>query len=176
MIEDFREFNKQVTIAANKAATSNWNDANPTKAELIAGEYAKGHIKFNGLDITIENPAGSYRSGDGWTVQLFNHYGFIDNVMGADGDELDVFVGEVQYTDTVTIVDRYLKGEFDECKCLVGFPDEHAAMSNYLQNFDADELEPGRSDVYTVIWSEFIDWIHNGDTTKPFAVWIADAN
>jgi DNA repair protein RadC/GNAT superfamily N-acetyltransferase len=35
----------------------------PTDAQKEAGNYAKGHVKLQGLDITIENPKGSERSG-----------------------------------------------------------------------------------------------------------------
>jgi len=38
-------------------------DHNPTEGQKEAGNYKKGHIKYDGMDITIENPAGSTRSG-----------------------------------------------------------------------------------------------------------------
>ena len=38
-------------------------DQNPTDAQKIAGNYKKGHLSIKGFDISIENPAGSIRSG-----------------------------------------------------------------------------------------------------------------
>ena len=48
---------------AQKAATSPTSGLpEPTEAQKEAGNYQKGHIKFQGLDISIENPRGSTRS------------------------------------------------------------------------------------------------------------------
>lgn len=50
--------------AAHAAATSHLNDKlEPTQAQKKAGNYAKGHANINGLDISVENPAGSVRRG-----------------------------------------------------------------------------------------------------------------
>jgi Inorganic Pyrophosphatase len=35
----------------------------PTEAQKTAGNYQKAHIRIHGLDISIENPKGSYRTG-----------------------------------------------------------------------------------------------------------------
>ena len=32
----------------------------PTEAQKTAGNYQKGHVRIHGLDVTIENPKGSY--------------------------------------------------------------------------------------------------------------------
>lgn len=57
-------------------------DRYPTDAEKEAGNYEKGHVIIQGLDISIENPKGSFRSGvdkDGkpWSVKMPSHYGYI---------------------------------------------------------------------------------------------------
>ena len=88
-----------VDAAANEAATSPTNDKpEPTQAEAEAGQYEKGDIKLQGLDIAIENPRGSERTGTGpdgkqWSVELPAHYGFVRRTEGADGDQVDVYVG-----------------------------------------------------------------------------------
>ena len=75
-----------VDEAAHEAATSPLNDRpQPTQAQKEAGNYAKGHTTISGLDISIENPAGSTRSGtdaDGkpWSVEMQSHYGYIRSV------------------------------------------------------------------------------------------------
>ena len=87
-----------ITVQANEAATSQVNDKpQPTKAQQEAGNYKLGHVKVAGLDISIENPAGSERSGtdqDGkpWSVQMQHHYGYIKGTVGRDKDHLDIFL------------------------------------------------------------------------------------
>lgn len=170
MIEDFRDFNRIITNNANAAATSSWSHLNPSKDDLIAGKYAKGKITFNGLAIEIENPAGSVRSGDDWSIVMFNHYGYFKNVIGADGDELDVYVGEAQHNQHVTIIDQMIDGKYDETKVMLGFPDEDNAMRNYFMNFDGNWPRIGHI-VRTVEWVDFVDWLFNEDTKKPFSDW-----
>ncbi len=76
----------QVDDAAHKAATSPTNDLpEPTQAQKEAGNYRLGHIKLGGMDISIENPAGSQRngvspSGKAWSVTMKSHYGYIRSV------------------------------------------------------------------------------------------------
>jgi hypothetical protein len=70
-----------LTREAVRAAASVVN-TEPTEAQKEAGNYQKGHVRLHGLDISIENPAGSERSGtdrDGkkWSVMLPHHYGYI---------------------------------------------------------------------------------------------------
>ncbi len=38
-------------------------------AQKEAGNYKKHHISFQGLPISIENPKGTLRKGDGWKVR-----------------------------------------------------------------------------------------------------------
>jgi len=54
----------------------------PTAAQAEAGNYRKGHIRIHGLDITIENPKGSTRSGvdnngKAWSTEMKHDYGYI---------------------------------------------------------------------------------------------------
>lgn len=98
------ESNK-IDKAAAKADTS------PTEAQKKAGNYQKGHINVQGFDITIENPAGSERSGidgDGraWSITMQNHYGYFKRTEGKDGDQIDVFVGTNPESETVFVIDQ----------------------------------------------------------------------
>ena len=55
---------KEVEAAAAEAATSPANALpEPTEPQKEAGNYRKGHLSLHGLDISIENPKGSERSG-----------------------------------------------------------------------------------------------------------------
>lgn len=79
---------QEIDIAANEAATSSGNNLpEPTQAQIEAGNYKKGHIKVHGLDIAVENPRGSTRSGknpDGsdWSHTMSDHYGYIKKTKG----------------------------------------------------------------------------------------------
>jgi len=122
-----------ISLKANEAATSSVNDRpQPTQAQKEAGNYKMGHVRAMGLDISIENPAGSERSGkdkDGkpWSVQMQHHYGYIKGTEGKDKDHLDVFLKDgVEASDMkskpVFVVDQINEdGSFDEHKILAGF-------------------------------------------------------
>ena len=82
---------------ARKAKKSITKTAQPSKAQAHAGNYKKKHIRYNGMEISIENPAGSVRSGVGhggkkWSNKMYNHYGYIRKTVGRDKDHVDVFI------------------------------------------------------------------------------------
>ena len=80
-----------VDAAAHEAATSPQNDLpEPTPAQKEAGNYAKGHVRIAGHDISIENPAGSKRRPE-WPA-LKDHYGYFKATNAKDGDHVDVFI------------------------------------------------------------------------------------
>ncbi len=155
--------------------------ADPTDAQKAAGNYEKGHItigpKRDTLDVTIENPAGSERSGtapDGtrWTSTLGADYGYIKRTKGADGDQVDVFlgpdVGEAAKR-PVYVIDQLTTGDvvkFDEHKAMVGFPSEEAARAAYLASF-SDNAGTDRIGAITKMdWPQFKRWARSGDTAK----------
>ena len=83
----------------------------PTEAQKEAGNYKKGHLKLQGLDIALENIKGSIRSGtdkDGkqWQSTMAHDYGYIKRTLGADGDHVDVFIGDQPDSETVFVVDQ----------------------------------------------------------------------
>ncbi|SFT12187.1 hypothetical protein SAMN05444586_10255 [Acinetobacter bohemicus] len=131
---------------AHQAATSPYNRAKlPNQDSLIAGDYSKGAVKIGELDIAIENPADSIRSGTDpsgkeWQVKMQHHYGYIENTMGADGDEIDVFVKNHLDSDPEhAYIIRQLAsdGTFDEHKIVIGAETEDEAKEIYHSNFEA---------------------------------------
>ena len=144
----------------------------PTEAQKQAGNYKKEHIKLQGLDISLENLKGSTRSGtdpDGndWEVTMQHHYGYIKRTEGADGDHVDVFVGDNPDSEKVFVVDQVNKdGSFDEHKVMLGFDDRASAVSGYKSNYE-DGWVVGKVTELSV--ADFKDWLKNGDTTKPVA-------
>ncbi|MGB2337781.1 MAG: hypothetical protein ACPH5V_10730, partial [Alcanivorax sp.] len=135
--------------------------------------YKKGHVRFQGLDITIENRQGSVRSGtapDGtkWENEMAHHYGYIKRTEGADGDHVDVFVGPDVNSDRVFVIDQIDEnGNFDEHKVMLGFPNQKAARDGYRANYDKGwKVGPTTA----MAMDEFKAWLADGDTTKPIRV------
>lgn len=162
----------RIEDAAHEAATSPLNNLpEPTEAQKEAGNYAKGHIRLQGLEITVENPRGSDRTGkrpDGseWRHTMSDHYGYIRRTNGADGEQIDVYVGPEPDSPRVFVVDQIDQqtGRFDEHKAMLGFPDEATAVAAYSSNFDPGwQVGPVRS----MSMDEFKTWLDEGDTTKP---------
>ncbi len=165
-----------VDTAAHDAASSPRNDLRePTPAQIEAGNYRKGHTKVAGLDVSIENPAGSTRSGTGadgkpWSVEMKSHYGYIRGTKGKDKDHLDIFIKPGTKPDAdgpVFVIDQNkASGHFDEHKVMFGFGDEASAKHGYLENY-----EKGAARIRSIRRfennSEFKEWLNSGDLTKP---------
>lgn len=136
-----------IDTMAHDAATSPLNAIpEPTEEQKLSGNYPKAKIQLYGLDISIENPAGSIRSGtdekgNTWQSVMQHHYGFIENTQGADGDELDVFIkrGLTKLNNKIFViyqVDPDTK-VFDEHKLIIGADDVEEARQIYLSNYEA---------------------------------------
>ncbi|MCP5087946.1 MAG: DEAD/DEAH box helicase family protein, partial [Rhodobacteraceae bacterium] len=146
----------------------------PTEAQKEAGNYKKGHIKWNGLDITIENPVGSERSGTDssgkpWSVQMPADYGYVKRTEGADGDQVDIYMGPSPDSDAVFVVDQNdpATNKFDEHKAILGVNSAEEAQQLYNAGF-SDNSGPSRfGGMRQMTAGEFKDWLRNGDTTKP---------
>ena len=127
----------RVAAAAAEAATNPQNDLpTPTDAQKEAGNYKKGHVRINGHDISIENPAGSQRD-PRWPA-LKNHYGYFKGTVGKDKDHVDVFMTDRSEDPAlpVFVVDQVNKdGSFDEHKVIMGTANEQEARDTYLANY-----------------------------------------
>jgi hypothetical protein len=156
---------------AHRAATSPANDlAEPTRAQKSVGNYAKGHTRISGLEITIENPQGSKRRPE-WPA-MKSHYGYIRRTQGGDGEHIDVFIRpgtSTDYSGPVYVVDQMKKdGGFDEHKALLGFDSEKSARAGYLENYTKDWKGLGSIREFASV-ADFKEWLKNADTTKPAA-------
>lgn len=148
-------------------------NTNPSEAQKEAGNYKKGHIKINGFDVTIEQPAGSVRSGKDasgkeWSQVMNNTYGYIRGTESVDGDHIDVFLGPDMNSDMVYVVDQVnTDGSFDEHKVMMGFSSLEDARSAYLSNYE--EGWQGLGNITGVALDEFKKWIDSSiRKTKPF--------
>ncbi|MDH0032917.1 MULTISPECIES: hypothetical protein [unclassified Acinetobacter] len=166
---DFTELDQK----AHEAATSTLNDLElPSSEQKESGDYQKGHLAISDLNIAIENPAGSIRSGtdelgNEWKIRMQHHYGFLENTTGADGDEIDVFVKNHldHIPDNAYIIKQLDKdGKFDEHKVILGAETEDEAKEIYLSNYEqgwqglGDIRKISMADLLQKIqhtWSEF---------------------
>jgi len=146
----------------------------PTDAQKHAGNYAKKHLSFQGLNIAIENEKGSVRtgaspSGKSWRCVVPHAYGYIKNSRGADGDHVDCYIGPDKDSTTVFVVNQVdpRTKKFDEHKCLLGFKNEEDALCCYVAGF-SDGSGPKRiGSVETMSIDGFKKWLQGGRTTQP---------
>ena len=162
-----------IDAAANQAQTSERNALpQPTDAQKETGDYKKGLMEVHGLGIAIENPKGSSRTGtapDGtkWSTEMKDHYGEIQNTEGADGDNIDVFIGDNPESQKVFIVDQIdpATGKFDEHKVVMGANSLNQAKMFYNRNYDKNWKGAGAVTEMSV--EDFKQWVKFGDTKQP---------
>lgn len=167
------EVKRKITEAEKEA------DVNPTEGQKEAGNYKKGHVTVDGLDVTIEQPKGSVRRGkdaDGkeWESEMHNTYGYIKGTEGVDGDHIDIFLSDNPASGHVFVVDQVnpKTGEFDEHKVMYGFDSAEEAKQAYLSNYKKGWK--GLGDITEVTKEEFKKWIDSSKRkTKPFAEYAA---
>lgn len=168
---------KPVTVTqsgAEIAPAAERVNVEPSEAQKAAGNYQKGHIRYDGLNVTIENPAGSTRSGadtdgEAWSVTMPAHYGYIKGSTGKDGDQVDVFLGQGQPNGRVFVIDQYdpKTGKFDEHKVVMGVGSQQEAEAIYRGAYpnDADK-RLGAITEMTV--ADFRDRLAKGQLKKAF--------
>lgn len=149
-------------------------NTSPTEGQKIAGNYRKGHARVHGLDITIENPAGSYRRGVGangkpWRSRLPNHYGYIRGTAGSDGDHVDVYLGGHLKAPKVFVIDQgdLRTGDHDEHKCFIGFASAKQARSAYVRAFSDGKGERRIRRMVEMDVPEFKAWLKDGGGREP---------
>ena len=103
----------------------------------------QGHTTHQGLGIAIENRKGSVRSGvdkDGkpWRTEMKHPYGYIKGTKGADGEEIDAYVGPHEdATHAYVVHQRKHDGKtYDEDKVMLGFPSKQHAEKAYLAHYN----------------------------------------
>jgi hypothetical protein len=109
-------------------------------------------IEFNGIQVRAERPAGYIQAPTpekpthariyGWDrrtgerVPGFITYGSIVGTRGADGDELDVYLGADLRADTAYLIEQ--TGNDPEYKLVVGWPTENEARSVFAAHTPAE--------------------------------------
>lgn len=150
----------------------------PTDAQKEAGNYKKGHIKLSGMDVSIENPAGSERRGKSpegkeWSSKINHDYGYIRGTKGADAyrgnntDQLDVFMNpgikEDESRDVFIVNQKDPKtGKFDEHKIMVGFTNKNEAAKAYFSNYEKGWK--GMKSIVRMPMDKFKEWAYSDQT------------
>ena len=156
------------------AIASKLVDRKPTDAQKESGNYAKGHAKVHGLDVTIENPKGSERSGMGkdgkrWSVKMPAIYGYVKGTEGFDGDHVDVYIGPDHDSKKVFVVDQINAedGKFDEHKCLLSYQTKEAALADYRKAFSDGKADQRIGAVTEMTIDRFKSWVKSAGTQVP---------
>ena len=104
----------------------------------------QGRIKFQGLDISIENRKGSVRhwydplKDENGTTKMKNAYGYIRLTEGADGDHVDCYIGPDKEAGRVYVIHQNdpKTGKYDEDKVMLGFDSADEAKDAYLAHYN----------------------------------------
>lgn len=159
---------------SHAAPSSPLNDKKaPSEAQIEAGNYHKPVTQINGFKVRIENPNGSTRSGtspDGkkWSSTMAAHYGELEGTLGADGDRVDVFIGNRPDSDKIYVIDQKNKdGSFDEHKVMMGYLSLESAKAGYLANYEKGWT--GMGAVTEMGVAEFKAWVKSQEALKPVA-------
>lgn len=170
IVEYIKAVGKNVEVSKAESATN----TNPTEAQKEAGNYKKGKVTIQGLDISIEQPRGSVRSGTDqngkeWSIEMQNTYGYIGKTKSRDGDHIDVFLGNNPESKTVFVVDQINQDQsFDEHKVMLGFDSIEQAREAYLSNYE--EGWQGLGNITQTDIDTFKKWAKtDGRRIKPFA-------
>lgn len=146
-------------LLVQSASTSVITLDQPTQEQLINNEYTPATINVGGLIVAIENPIDSVRrgvdeNGNDWETIMTAHYGYICNTIGADGDELDVFIANntpIDYKGTVFVISQLdSKGRFDEHKCILGVTSKALALALYNAHYDENNNGVSRIQEFTL--------------------------
>lgn len=122
-----------------------------TTIDLYANRKLHKRIKFRGLDVSVENRAGSTRRGSSphwgpWETHMKFDYGYVKGSKGMDGGGVDCFVGPNEKAKNVYVI-HILKlpdfKKYDEDKCMLGFDSKAAAKKAFMMHYDSPKFFGG---------------------------------
>ena len=99
-----------------------------------------GHILFNGLDISIEIPAGGERTGtnkktgEKWSHHISDSYGYIKGTHSPDGEHLDCYLRKNPNKNCKVYVVHQMTVDgtkFDEDKVMLGYSSKSEAIKAF---------------------------------------------
>lgn len=102
-----------------------------TEAQRKANRGKVHRTKVGTIDVCIEQPRGTRK---GPSI-LSAHYGYIHGTKGADGAQVDCFVGPNSASAWCWVIDHAPKGKFDEHKVMLAFDTESDAADCYAHTY-----------------------------------------
>lgn len=139
-----------VDQAAHQAAPSPRNELpEPTEGQRGAENFKMGHDRIGDVELTIQYPAGSTRTGktatgETWERDVTAHYGRIVGVpaRSPDKEHVDFYLKPgttAEFRGPVYVVNQTkADGSFDEPKVMIGFASREEAEAAYLANMPED--------------------------------------
>jgi bacterioferritin (cytochrome b1) len=102
-------------------------------------EAVKRVTRFADLPIHLEYDVGDIRrgtnaAGEAWEREMFAAYGYIPGTTGADGEPIDVYLGE-EPNQVVCVVHQLKDGSYDEDKVMLGFRSPAEAEAMYRAHY-----------------------------------------
>lgn len=119
--------------------------------ELYANRRLHKRLKFQGLDISVENAAGTTRRGSSphwgpWETHMKFDYGYVKGSKGMDGGGVDCFIGPNEKAKMAYVV-HILKlpdfKKYDEDKCMLGFSSKKEAKEAFMKHYDSKKFFGG---------------------------------
>ncbi|SRR6266403_455295 len=119
--------------------------------ELYSNRKLHKRLKFQGLDISVENRAGSTRRGKSphwgpWETHMKFDYGYVKGSKGMDGGGVDCFVGPNPNAKMAFVVHILKQPEFktyDEDKVMLGWDSKAEAKKAFLAHYDSGKFYGG---------------------------------
>jgi len=111
-LDGLKSLTENYDVAKEVERAARETDTNPSDAARAAGNYRKGQVWVQGLEVSVETPRGATRRGIGadgepWEHKLKDYYGYIKLTKSeADGDHMDCFLGPNLTSDKVFVIDQ----------------------------------------------------------------------
>lgn len=152
-------------------------EVEPPEPRRTIGNYKKGHIRIQGLDITIENPKSSKRGekdefGVDRRVKMPAPYGYIRGYIGADGMDMDIYLGKYPEERNVWVIDqdKYTAEDkdkgFDEHKVMFGYKTPKKALKDYLKSHYDGLGHERMAALVRISMPDFKHWLKHGDLKR----------
>ena len=140
----------------------------PQEATELPQDSVQAMLFYHGMPVVVETKQGGIRRGLFWKVHMPADYGYIQGVRGADGDELDCYIGSSPESSKVFVVDQCVIGrlnKFDEHKVMLGYHTIECAVEGYLSgHHKGKEIFMG---VREFDMPMFRRWMATADLNKP---------
>ena len=162
------------------ARAADETERHPNKVQRKLGNYPKGHLAYRGLGLSIENAKGSFRGekdafGVKRGIKMPAAYGYIRGTLGADGMQVDCYIGKHPESPTAWVIDQDKfdpdgddKG-FDEHKVMLCYKGAKRAVKDYMRSHYDGMGHERLSAITQVSYEELKAWLKNGDMKKPIS-------